>query len=203
MLCRIYDPTDGAIYLDGVDIRDIDYDSYMALFGVVFQDYKLYALTLKDNVALSRSDCVEDGAVEAVLRKAGFGDKLAELPKGVHTLVYRNFDGEGFEPSGGEGQKIALARALFKDAPIAILDEPTAALDPRAEYEMYRQFDDLVAGKTAVYISHRLSSARFCDHVVVFHDGEVIEYGSHDDLIKTNGVYAELFQMQAQFYTAI
>ena len=203
LLCRIYDPTDGAIYLDGVDIRDIEYDSYMALFCAVFQDYKLYALTLKDNVALSRSDSVEDSAVEVALRKAGFGEKLADLPKGVHTLVYRNFDGDGFEPSGGEGQKIALARALFKDAPIAILDEPTAALDPRAEHEMYRQFDDLVAGKTAVYISHRLSSARFCDCIAVFHNGEIVEYGDHDDLIKINGMYAELFQMQAQFYTAI
>ncbi|MCL2420478.1 MAG: ABC transporter ATP-binding protein/permease [Defluviitaleaceae bacterium] len=200
LLCRIYDPTEGEILLDGVDIRDIDFDAYMALFGAVFQDYKLYALSLKDNVALSQSDLAEDSAVEAVLRKAGFGDKLDSLPKGVQTLVYRNFDGEGFEPSGGEGQKIALARALFKDAPIAILDEPTAALDPRAEFEMYKQFDALVAGKTAVYISHRLSSARFCDVIAVFSNGEVIQYGGHDDLIKVNGVYAELFNMQAQFY---
>jgi len=202
LLCRIYDPTDGEILVDGVNIRDIDFDSYMSLFGAVFQDYRLYALSLKDNVALSRSDYVDDSVVESVLHKAGFGEKLSTLPKGVQTLVYRNFDGEGFEPSGGEGQKIALARALFKDAPIAILDEPTAALDPRAEFEMYRQFDDLVAGKTAVYISHRLSSARFCDHIAVFHNGEIIEHGSHDNLIKACGVYAELFQMQAQFYTA-
>ena len=203
LLCRIYDPTEGRISLDGVDIRDIDYESYMALFGAVFQDYKLYALSLKDNVALSQSDYVDDDAVDAVLRKAGFGGKLDSLPHGVQTPVFRNFDGEGFEPSGGEGQKIALARALFRNAPIAILDEPTAALDPRAEYDMYRQFDRLVAGKTAVYISHRLSSARFCDCIAVFHGGEIAEYGSHEDLIKASGIYAELFHMQAQFYADV
>jgi len=202
LLCRIYDPTEGAIYLDGIDIRDIDFDQYMALFGVVFQDYKLYALTLKDNVALSQSDTVNDSEVETVLIKAGFGAKLDSLPKGIHTLVYRNFDGEGFEPSGGEGQKIALARALFKNAPIIVLDEPAAALDPRAEYEMYQNFDTLVSGKTAVYISHRLSSARFCDKVVVFKDGEIIEYGAHDELIDSNGLYAELWHMQSTFYMA-
>jgi len=203
LLCRIYDPSEGKILLNGVDVRDIDFDSYMGLFGTVFQDYKLYALSLKDNVALSQSDYVDDGAVEAVLRKSGLGDKLDNLPKGVQTLVYRNFDGEGFEPSGGEGQKIALARALFKDAPIAILDEPTAALDPRAEFEMYKHFDDLVAGKTAVYISHRLSSARFCERIAVFHDGKIVEKGSHDELIRKDGAYAELFRMQAQFYTTL
>jgi len=201
LLCRIYDPTEGTIYLNGIDIRDIDFDLYMTLFGAVFQDYKLYALSLKDNVALSISDYVDDSVVEAALRKSGFGEKLDSLPKGVQTLVYRNFDDEGFEPSGGEGQKIALARALFKDAPIAILDEPTAALDPRAEFEMYKQFDELVSGKTAVYISHRLSSARFCDRIAVFHNSEIIEYGDHDKLLKANGMYAELFNMQAHFYT--
>jgi len=170
LLCRIYDPTEGTIFLDGVDIRDIDFDSYMALFGAVFQDYKLYALSLKDNVALSQSDNVSDEVVETVLRKAGLGDKLDDLPQGVQTQVYRNYDGQGFEPSGGEGQKIALARALFKDAPIIVLDEPAAALDPRAEYEMYQNFDALAGGKTAVYISHRLSSARFCDEIAVFAD---------------------------------
>ena len=203
LLCRIYDPTEGAIFLDGEDIRNIDYDSYMSLFSTVFQDYKLYALSLKDNVALAKSDYVEDEAVEAALHKSGFGEKLASLSKGINTFVYRNFDGDGFEPSGGEGQKIALARALFKDAPIVILDEPTAALDPRAEYEMYKQFDDLVAGKTAVYISHRLSSAKFCDSIAVFNNGRIIEYGNHEELLNTNGIYAELFNMQAQLYKEV
>lgn len=200
LLCRIYDPTDGAIFLDGVDIRDIDFDEYMFLFSTVFQDYKLYALSLKDNVALSKSDHESDNEIETVLRKAGFGEKLDSLPKGVQTLVYRNFDGEGFEPSGGEGQKIALARALYKNAPIVVLDEPAAALDPRAEYEMYQNFDMLVEGKTAVYISHRLSSTRFCDYIAVFDNGEIVEYGTHGNLLKQNGLYAELWAMQAKYY---
>ena len=200
LLCRIYDPTEGVILCDGVDVRDIDYEQYMSLFSTVFQDYKLYALSLKDNVALSKSDTVTDTEVKAALCKAGFGEKLDDLPNGVQTLVYRNFDGEGFEPSGGEGQKIVLARALFKDAPIVILDEPTAALDPRAEYEIYQHFNEIVADKTAIYISHRLSSARFCDSIVVFKDGGVIECGTHDELMKHGGVYAELFQIQAQYY---
>lgn len=200
LLCRIYDPTEGMILIDGMDIRDIDYDQYMALFSTVFQDYRLFALSLKDNVALAKSDAVDDAAVEEALRKAGFGEKLADLPKGIKTLVYRNFDGEGFEPSGGEGQKIALARALFKDAPIVVLDEPTAALDPRAEYEMYQHFNELVANKTAVYISHRLSSARFCDRIIVFAGGELVEDGTHDILMRQGGRYAELFKMQAQYY---
>ena len=200
LLCRIYDPTEGTILLDGVDIRDIDFDKYMSLFSTVFQDYKLYSLTLKDNVALAQSDDVNDSEVEIVLRKAGFGDKLDSLPKGVKTLVYRNYDDEGFEPSGGEGQKIALARALFKDAPIIVLDEPAAALDPRAEYEMYQNFNMLVGAKTAVYISHRLSSTRFCDNIAVFKNGEIVEYGTHSELMERSGAYAELFQMQAQYY---
>lgn len=200
LLCRIYDPTDGMILLDGTDIRDIDYDEYMTLFSTVFQDYKLYALSLKDNVALAESDTVSDAEVEFFLRRAGFGEKLDSLKDGVHTLVYRNFDDEGFEPSGGEGQKIALARALFKKAPIVILDEPTAALDPRAEHEVYQRFNDLISGKTAVFISHRLSSARFCDEIAVFKNGEIIETGSHDDLMIANGQYAELFAMQADYY---
>ena len=200
LLCRIYDPTEGAIFLDGVNIKDIEYERYMDLFSTVFQDYKLYALSLKDNVALAKSDDVNDSEVEIVLRKAGFGDKLDSLPKGIQTLVYRNFDGEGFEPSGGEGQKIALARALFKDAPIIVLDEPAAALDPRAEYGMYQNFNTLVGAKTAVYISHRLSSTRFCDNIAVFKNGEIVEYGTHSELMERSGAYAELFQMQAQYY---
>jgi len=200
LISRIYDPTEGKILLDGVDIRDIDYDAYMSLFSTVFQDYKLFALTLKDNIALSASDYTSDEKVEKVMRKAGLGEKLDSLPNGIYTLLYRNFGGEGFEPSGGEGQKIAIARALFKNAPIVILDEPTAALDPRAEYDIYRNFNELVSGKTAVYISHRMSSTRFCDEIVVFDKGEIVERGTHDELIFFNGRYAEMFDLQAKYY---
>lgn len=198
LLTRLYDPTDGKILLDGMDIREIDYEQYMSLFSAVFQDYKLFACSLKENVALALP--AEDARIERLLRQAGLGEKLDKLNKGIETAVYKNFDETGFEPSGGEGQKIALARALYKDAPIVVLDEPTAALDPRAEYELYQQFNELTGGKTAVYISHRLSSAKFCDKIAVFDGGRICEYGTHEQLLRLGGKYAELFSMQAQFY---
>lgn len=198
LLCRLYDPTEGRILLDGVDIREIDYERYLALFGTVFQDYRLFSMSLRDNVALALP--ADDRRIEAVLRRVGLGDKLERLPKGIHTHVTKLFEEDGFVPSGGEGQKIALARALYRDAPIMVLDEPTAALDPRAEYEIYRQFDALVEGKSAVYISHRLSSARFCDRVAVFDKGRITECGTHSALMARNGAYAELFNLQAQYY---
>lgn len=122
---------------------------------------------------------------------------MEKLPEGVETYVYKNFSENGFEPSGGEGQKIALARAIYKNAPIMILDEPTSALDPRAEYEIYQRFSELAAGKTAVFISHRMSSSRFCDYIAVFQNGEITEYGTHEELMEIQGTYYDLFQMQA------
>lgn len=198
LLCRLYDPTEGQILLDGMDIREYDYDSYLSLFGTVLQDYQLFSVSLRDNVALALPS--DDCRVEKVLRQVGLGDKLNRLPKGIHTHVTRLFEEDGFEPSGGEGQKIALARALYRDAPIMVLDEPAAALDPRAEYELYRQFDGLVQDKTAVYISHRLSSARFCHQIAVFSKGQLAEYGTHQMLLAQKGLYAELFGLQAQYY---
>ena len=138
--------------------------------------------------------------IEDCLIRSGFEDKLNRLEHSIHTNIYKNFEPDGFEPSGGEGQKIALARALYKNAPIVILDEPTAALDPRAEYEIYQHFNELVENKTAVYISHRLSSSRFCDNIAVFRAGEIVEYGTHTKLVEKNGIYAELFNMQAKYY---
>lgn len=143
---------------------------------------------------------VDDQRIADTLRQAGLGPKLDTLPKGIHTHVTKLFEEDGLEPSGGEGQKIALARALYCDAPIIVLDEPTAALDPRAEYELYRQFDALAAGKSAVYVSHRLSSARFCDRVAVFEKGRITEYGPHSALMARGGAYAELRSLQAQYY---
>ena len=198
LLTRLYEPTSGEILLDGTNIRDIDYEAYMELFSTVFQDYKLFSFSLKENVALALP--LDEEKVKRILEYVGLRDKLAKLPQGINTAVYKHFDENGFEPSGGEGQKIALARALYKDAAIVILDEPTAALDPRAEYEIYQQFNDMVKGKTAVYISHRLSSTKFCDVIAVFDGGKIVEYGSHAELMDKGGVYNELFQMQAQFY---
>lgn len=199
LLMRLYDPDEGEILLDCVNVRDIAYEEYMALFSTVFQDYRLFAFTLKENVCFGAE--ASDAEIEALLRRVGLGERLDTLPQGVHTAVLKEFDESGFEPSGGEGQKIALARALFKNAPIVVLDEPTAALDPKAECELYRRFDELVAEKTAVYISHRLSSAKFCSRIAVFHNGEIIELGAHDALMRQGGAYARLFAMQAQYYT--
>ena len=199
LLCRQYDPTEGSIHLNGTDIRDIDYDEYMALFASVFQDYQLFSMSLRDNLALGRP--VSDEEILHALGQVGLSSFVRSLPRGLDTHVDRLFDESGVIPSGGEGQRIALARALIKNAPLVILDEPTAALDPRAEYEIYQGFHLLTQDKTAVYISHRLSSARFCDRIAVLHEGELTEYGTHSELMNKNARYAELYRMQAKFYT--
>jgi ABC-type multidrug transport system fused ATPase/permease subunit len=198
LLMRLYRPTAGQILLNGRDIQDFDFEQYEKILSVVFQDFALFGMSLRDNVAMGRN--VDDVLVIEALRKSGFGDKLASLEKKLDTPIYKIFDESGFEPSGGEGQKIAMARALLKDSPVVILDEPTAALDPRAEYEIYQNFNRIVEGKSAIFISHRLSSARFCDKIAVFKKGEIVEYGPHAELVNQNGLYHELFAMQAQFY---
>ncbi|WP_251615537.1 ABC transporter ATP-binding protein [Emergencia sp. JLR.KK010] len=198
LLTRLYEPTEGRILLNGVDIKEIEYDAYQSLMAAVFQDFRLFSFTLKENVCFNQ-EC-DDTEIIDCLQRSGFGDKLEKLPKGIYTSIYKNFEEDGFEPSGGEGQKIALARALFKNTPVVILDEPTAALDPRAEYEMYQHFNDMSKGKTTIFISHRLSSSKFCDKIAVFVDGKIVEYGTHDELYQANKLYRELFDMQAKFY---
>ncbi|MBE6929125.1 MAG: ABC transporter ATP-binding protein [Ruminococcaceae bacterium] len=199
LLCRLYDPTEGEILLNGVDIRKYDYSEYLALFSVVFQDFRLFSFSLGQNIAASRS--YDDARVVQCLEKAGLGQRFAHMQSGTDTCLYRDFDPEGVEISGGEAQKIALARALYKDAPFIILDEPTAALDPVAEYEIYERFNRIVGDKTTIYISHRLASCRFCDRIAVFDGGHIVQHGSHEALLaKTAGRYYELWQAQAQYY---
>lgn len=199
LLCRLYDPTEGSILLNGVDIRKYDYAEYISLFSVVFQDFKLFAFNLGQNVAAAAE--YDRERAEECLKKAGFGERLATLPEGTETYLYKGYDEQGVEISGGEAQKIALARALYKDAPFIILDEPTAALDPMAEYDIYNRFNELINHKTAVYISHRLSSCRFCDDIAVFHEGQLIQRGSHDTLLADMGnKYYEMWKAQAQYY---
>ena len=198
LLCRLYDPTEGEILLNGIDIRKYRYDNYLALFSVVFQDFRLLAQPLGQNVAASIR--YDRERVEQCLKKAGFGDRLAELPKGLDTCLYRDFEEDGVEISGGEAQKIALARVLYQDAPFIVLDEPTAALDPEAEAEVYTKFNDIVEDKTAIYISHRLSSCRFCDEIAVFDHGRVVQQGVHDELVGKDGKYRDLWEAQAQYY---
>ncbi len=196
LLCRLYDPQEGQILLNGIDIRKYRYDDYMNIFSVVFQDFQLLCQPLGANVA-GRMDYDRDRARNA-LRDAGFPDW------DLDTMIYKDLGENGITVSGGEAQKIAIARALYKDAPFIILDEPTAALDPIAEAEIYAKFNEISGDKTAIYISHRLSSCKFCDEIAVFHEGSVIQQGSHDALLyDADGKYYELWNAQAQYYTTI
>ena len=199
LLCRLYDPTEGEILLNGIDIRKYDYEEYKSIFSVVFQDFRLFSFSLAENVAASISN--DRKRVAACLEKAGLGAWLENLEAGIDTYLYTNYDEAGIEISGGEAQKVALARALYKDAPFIILDEPTAALDPVAEFEIYSRFNEIVGEKTAVYISHRLSSCRFCNDIAVFDEGKLVQRGSHQELVADrSGKYYELWQAQAQYY---
>ena len=199
LLCRLYDPTEGEIFLNGTNIKDFDLETYRRLFSVVFQDFKLFPLTIAANVAVS--DRADPEKVRRCLEDAGFGERLATLPKGIDTVLYKDFDEDGVQISGGEAQKIALARALYKDAGMVVLDEPTAALDPIAEYEVYSTFNKTIGSKTAVFISHRLSSCRFCHDIAVFDKGELVQRGSHAELLtQADGLYAALWHAQARHY---
>ena len=199
LLCRLYDPTDGEITLNGFDIKKYDYNEYMSIFSVVFQDFKIFSFSLGQNVASSVGG--DEKMAEDCLRRSGFSERLSSMPYGLDTPLYKDFEEDGIEISGGEAQKIALARALYKGAPFIVLDEPTAALDPIAEFEVYSKFNEIVGDKTAIYISPRLSSCRFCDDIAVFHEGALIQRGSHDTLVADmNGKYYELWNAQAQYY---
>ena len=199
LLCRLYDPTEGEILLNGIDIRKYRYDDYMRIFSVVFQDFKLLALPLGENVAGAAN--YDRTRAEKCLTDAGFGDRLSAMPRGLDTWLYKDLNEDGVDISGGEAQKIAIARALYKDAPFLILDEPTAALDPVAEAEIYSKLNDIVEDRTAVYISHRLSSCKFCDEIAVFEGGRIVQQGSHEALLaEEGGTYSTLWHAQAQYY---
>lgn len=198
LLCRLYEPTEGEILLNGVNIQYYDFQEYIRLFSVVFQDFHLFAFSIGENVATSCE--YEEKKVKECIDKAGFAIRLQDMPEGIRTNIYQ-MEEKGVEISGGEAQKLAIARALYKDAPWVILDEPTAALDPIAEYEIYSHFNEMVRDKTSIYISHRMSSCRFCDTIYVFEDGRIIQKGSHETLIKEeNGLYSRLWNAQAQYY---
>lgn len=197
LLCRLYDPTDGEILLNGIDIKKYDYQEYQSLFSVVFQDFKLFSFELGQNVAANTD--YEEEEVYRCLEKAGIGQRVRQMKQGLKTVLYQTGD-NGVEISGGEAQKIAIARALYKDAPIIIMDEPTSALDPISEYEIYSKFDRLVCNKTAIYISHRMSSCRFCDRIIVFDEGNIRENGTHEQLLAQNGLYSQMWKAQAKYY---
>ena len=198
LLCRLYEPTSGYITLNGIDIRKYSYKEYTQAFSVVFQDFHLFSLPLDENIAAGTE--IDEAALQSSLAKVGLTECVQRLPQGTHTRLYNN-NGTGVDLSGGEAQRTAIARALYKDAPFVILDEPTAALDPIAEAEIYKQFSQMTAGKTAVYISHRMSSCKFCDRIIVLDHGRIAEDGTHDTLLANHGIYANLYETQAQYYT--
>lgn len=200
LLLRLYDVTEGQILCNGVDIREFDRNEYFRLFSPAFQEVEVFAFPLCENVSMRLSGDTDRAKVEEFLRAAGMGEKLDKLPKGIDTEMLKVLYEDGVDLSGGEKQKMALARALYKNAPVVVLDEPTAALDALAEYRLYQSFDGMIGGKSAVYISHRLSSTRFCDTIAMFKGGEMVEYGTHDELLKKDGAYAEMFRVQAQYY---
>lgn len=200
LLCRLYDPTEGEILLNGIDIRKYDYREYMSVFSVVFQDFQLLAFSVGQNVAASA--VYEPEKVEKCCRKAGVWERVEAMPDGLETLLFKSLSEDGVEVSGGEQQKIAIARAMYRDSAFLILDEPTAALDPMAEYEIYTRLNEIVEDRTAIYISHRLSSCRFCDEIIVFHEGSMVQQGTHEALLAQEGKYSELWNAQAQYYVA-
>lgn len=200
LLLRLYDVTEGEILLNGVNVKCYNRTEYYTLFAPVFQNVEIFAFPMSENISMKNPDETDVTLSESCARKAGLSEKLDSLSDGINTELLKVLHDDGIDLSGGEKQKLALARALYKNAPVIVLDEPTAALDPLAEYNLYKSFDEIISDKTAVYISHRLSSTRFCDSIAMFKSGEMVEYGTHEELLKKGGDYAEMFEIQAQYY---
>ncbi len=199
LLLRLYEPTEGEILVGGRNIAEYDYGEYLSLFAPVLQDYKIFAFTCKENIELNLED--DDERLMRAIHDSDLDEKIASLPDGVLTPVYKQFDENGVEFSGGENQKLAIARAIYKDAPIILLDEPTANLDPLAEYDIYTMIYNMLGNKTSFFVSHRLASGRFCDRIFVVGDGGIIADGPHDEIVKTCELYRDMFNKQASFYT--
>ncbi len=198
LILRLYRPTEGRILMNGVDINTIPFDEYIKKFGVVLQDFCLFAYSVRENIAFDKE--LDEIKLKEVLEKSGLYNKVMSLPDGVNTSIYKDLDDAGIEFSGGDSQKMALARALYKNGSLVILDEPTSAFDPLAEYDFFKRLEELSEGKTTLFVSHRLSSTVFCDKILVLKDGKILEEGTHDQLMARDGEYKELFMLQAQYY---
>lgn len=198
LMCRLYDVTDGEILINGINIKEYSKESIISLYSVVFQDFKIFSTTLAQNI--STNEEYDKERLYDALDKANIKDRVLKMEHKECTYLYKDLDKAGVEISGGEAQKLALARALYKDAPIVILDEPTAALDPIAEHEIYNRFNSFVENKTAIYISHRLSSCVFCDKIAVFDKSRLVESGTHQELLTAGEKYFELWNAQAKYY---
>lgn len=198
LICRLYDATDGEIFINGINIKEYSKESIIKLYSVVFQDFKIFSTTLAQNI--SANEEYDKERLYDTLDKANIKDRVLAMENQESTYLYKDLDKSGVEISGGEAQKLALARALYKDSPVVILDEPTAALDPVAENEIYNRFNSFVDNKTAIYISHRLSSCVFCNRIAVFDKSQLVETGTHQELLNANGKYSELWNAQAKYY---
>lgn len=199
LMCGLYEPNEGHIYINGIDIREWNKQALYNLYSTVFQDFNILAFTLRENVTCKKENS-DDDKVREVLERVGLGKKLDSLDKGLDQMMLKVIDEQGTDFSGGERQKLAIARALYKDAPMIIMDEPTAALDALAEAEIYERFSSLVEGKTAIYISHRLASTKFCDKIALFEKDGVKEYGTHEELMEKKGLYYDMFVVQGKYY---
>lgn len=200
LLMRLYEPTKGEIRLNGKNIKEYEFSEYVKKLGVVFQDYKILAFRMNENIALTDVKNISKERLQIALKKAGLSEKARSLPDGDNTYITRKFEEEGVELSGGEQQKLAICHAIYKDSPIMILDEPTANLSPMAEYEVFLNFKEIMKGKTGIYISHRMSSCRLSNRILVFKNGEIIEDGSHEVLLNDGREYAKMYGLQAEFY---
>lgn len=200
LICGLYKPTKGKIYIDGIDASKVNRREYFKEFAVVFQDMAVFAFPIESNVACSKDEEIDREMLNKSLKKADLFEKVDSLPKKTKTSLLKDLDKNGVELSGGETQKLMLAMALYKDASIIILDEPTAALDPIAESEMYERYNSFAKNKTSIFISHRLSSTRFCDRIIFLNNGEIEEEGTHESLIKKNGKYSHMFEVQSHYY---
>lgn len=199
LVCGFLDPTEGRILLNGEDIRKFNRNDYYALFSAVFQEFSVLDVTVKENVAQC-VDGIDETRVWQCIDKAGLTEKIRSLPKGIETHLGRRVFKDGVEFSGGQTQRLMLARALYKNAPILVLDEPTAALDPIAENDIYQKYNDMTHGRTSFFISHRLASTRFCDRIIFVDSGKIAEEGTHDELLKNGGGYAYMFEVQSKYY---
>ena len=200
LLMRLYEPTEGRILLNGVDVKKYDRDTYFKIFAPVFQNIEIFAFPVWQNISMKPENETDKNRTMEALERSGLDEKINKYENKIDTMLLRIFDPNGVDLSGGERQRLAMARALYQNREVLVLDEPTAALDALAEDRMYQEFNQMVKGKTAIFISHRLSSTRFCDKIVMFEDGRIIEEGTHEQLIKTNGKYRNMFQVQAQYY---
>ena len=200
LLMRLYEPTEGRILLNGVDVKNYDRDTYFKIFAPVFQNIEIFAFPVWQNISMKPENETDKNRTMEALERSGLDEKINKYENKIDTMLLRIFDPNGVDLSGGERQRLAMARALYQNREVLVLDEPTAALDALAEDRMYQEFNEMVKGKTAIFISHRLSSTRFCDKIVMFEDGRIIEEGTHEQLINANGKYSNMFQVQAQYY---